>query len=578
MEMSVGRREKVSGPARAQGKRSSGTTIRLLFRILPSAERGFLSLHSLLLCILGVSLVTLLLLAALVQPAQRKAKLEANSLSELRAAQRKLELTGSDGDDIFEFVEKTLNRIRKAKQQELADRQDAEVAATDEPPTALSPDGLGVEHRLVVMPDAESLRAGLSLDNSTDATAGNRTLNPGLEKISSIRASDLGGADNRKGRDPAAPAAAAGGGSGGGVGVGGNGESTVASPVGTRPPFLWPYQEESELAQNFTDAEWDHFDMAMQQRVYKLNRTYFVPDTVPFRCLDSRAWTRNCYKTCASGKGRVPRLVHFMQVGDNMKFLHWLSVMSAIRFIRPDLVIVHYMGRQTTCWARRIKAHPLVVFQPMSTSLVPHALNHANISELAHQADFLRLTLLWQYGGIYMDFDALITKSFDPLMFQEAVVSYQISQEMGNGLMVSRPRSCFICGYARRACHNFDGRWTTHSVWTLTRMVRFEEHIFPEVKVLKAADGFFPFCYTPEYLDRLFNYDVEQIGFSPTQVFALHLYNKMSEHFSEKISYDWIVMQRSPVAVVSKRILPYGFQREHMDEGRCLPVPLVVPD
>ena len=340
---------------------------------------------------------------------------------------------------------------------------------------------------------------------------------------------------------------------------------------------MWPYRNESEAAEPLSDSAWDRYDRALRQRVFKRNGTFHIPETVPFRCMSGRAWTSQCYKSCVSGHGRVPRIVHLLQIGDNMKFLHWLAVMSAIKFIRADLVMVHVGGPQTTCWAERIQAHPLVVFRQLSDLLIPTELNGVKISELAHRADFLRLTMLWQYGGVYMDFDALITKSFDPLMNQEAVVSYQITQELGNGLMVTRPRSCFICGYAKRACHNFDGKWTSHSVTTLTTMMKFERHLFPGVKVLTFREGFFPFCYTPSYLDRLFNWDIEQAQFTLDQVYALHLYSRMSAEYSKKISYDWIVMQRSAVALDAQRILPYGFRREHMDELKCLPVPLVLP-
>ena len=597
-------------------------SVKLFLQVMPSSGRAEscsapLSLRTALLCIMCVSVVALFAFGLQVQqgavrqiPAlqsrftqsayttesvarlfsgtgpERTNAASSRGAGHAKASHGTATTADNDEEDIFDFVEKTLQRIRDAKKKEamaLASQQEKERGQ-------LTGQKGGAAHAAV---DKAENAFGEAFDNSIvvgphhdDATHANAT-----KERSHVPGSHRGrdGSGNEKSENPLQfhvqpPPGATGMNKNpeaglqqqnslkNGTHLDGNG-SVVTEP----PPYKWPYQKESEEAENISDSAWDHYDNVLTERIYKRNGTFHIPETVPFRCMDQRAWTAQCYKTCVSGTGRVPRLVHFLQVGDNMKFLHWLAVMSAIRFIRPDLVMVHYLGEQTTCWSRRIRAHPLVVFKELTNELIPTALNGANISNLAHRADFLRLTMLWQYGGVYMDFDALITKSFDPLMNQEAVVSYQITQELGNGLMVTRPRSCFICGYAKRACHNFDGRWTTHSVVTLTRMLKFERHIFPNVMILKASEGFFPFCYTPEYLDRLFNWDVEQAKFDLTKVFALHLYNKMSAHYSAKISYDWIVMQRSAVALNAQKILPYGFNREHMDDLKCLTVPLVFP-
>ena len=278
-----------------------------------------------------------------------------------------------------------------------------------------------------------------------------------------------------------------------------------------------------------------------------------------FRCKDKRAWTTKCNKTCVTGSGDVPRLVHFIQIGDSMRFMHWLAVMSAIQFIRPDLVMVHYLGGRTTCWSRRIRAHPLVVFKELTADLIPTRVNGVVISKPAHRSDFLRMNLLWQYGGVYMDSDAIITKSFHPLMRWEAVVSYQVGKYVGSGLIVSRSRSCFICSFARHACNNFNGGWITHSVWALTQMVMTERHLFPRIKVLKYPEGFFPFSYTPSFLDQLFKKPAKQVRFNTSQVYTLHLYNKISSSHTKAITYDWIQNQSSPVALALQHILPFIF-------------------
>ena len=251
-------------------------------------------------------------------------------------------------------------------------------------------------------------------------------------------------------------------------------------------------------ARNLTEAQ-----LRLVLRALALNsaRSRFPPpprnvSLMPFRCAGESSWLENCSSVCSSGEGRVARLVHFVQVGGKFGFLQWVAVMSAIKFIQPQRVFIFTTTNLTGCWASRLVSHPLVEVQHLSSDVIPRSINGTNITEAAHKADFLRLSVLWQFGGIYMDTDAIATRSFHPFFNKEAVLAQQKSGAVGNGLIVTRQKSCFICSFAKTACSEFDGSWSRHSVMTLYRMLSENSTRakieFPFVVVLPHASGFFP--------------------------------------------------------------------------------------
>ena len=65
---------------------------------------------------------------------------------------------------------------------------------------------------------------------------------------------------------------------------------------------------------------------------------------------------------------------------------------------------------------------PLVTVVPFSRDDVPRILNGAAVEKPAHVADFRRLQVLMQYGGIYLDTDHIPLRSFDDLRRCGAVV------------------------------------------------------------------------------------------------------------------------------------------------------------
>lgn len=302
-----------------------------------------------------------------------------------------------------------------------------------------------------------------------------------------------------------------------------------------------------------------------------------IPALLPFRCEGNESWLDGCQSRCVAGDGAVPRFVHFVLLNDEFGFLHWIAVMAALKFVRPQRVLLFASAELTSCWATRALSNPVVQMQFVPASAAPKRVRSRRVTELAHKSDFLRLSALWQFGGVYIDTDAIVTKPFDELLYKEAVVARQFGNvTVGNGLIVARKHSCFICTFARASCANFDGRWNTHSVKTLAKLLAPGKASGPfmrSVRVLKHAQGFFPFGWKKAPLGDLFNNS--QVDFRPSDVFAIHLYNsKARKHgYLKLLTFDWLRRSGSVVASVLRLILPAGFEEQHFEEKPCRSLP-----
>ena len=53
------------------------------------------------------------------------------------------------------------------------------------------------------------------------------------------------------------------------------------------------------------------------------------------------------------------------------------------------------------------------------------------VKHYAHRADVLRLKLLYEHGGIYLDLDMVALRSFDPLLHHDVVMSRELDGKIG---------------------------------------------------------------------------------------------------------------------------------------------------
>lgn len=293
------------------------------------------------------------------------------------------------------------------------------------------------------------------------------------------------------------------------------------------------------------------------------------------------SWIRTCHRECLCNKREsivsIPKIVHFIKDG-NLTFSDWLAIVAAKKYIKPfEINLYSHENTLPNCWMRRLRLIDRVRVINLSDKQWLESLNNVTVCHVEHQSDLLRNAILYHYGGIYMDTDAIATKSFDSLLNNHSVVlGRNMVNRIGNGLIISRQQSCLICDYATEACDSFDGSWTKHSTVSLSNIVDLNGTLYNDLLVLNYTSGFFPFSWKKIHFNELFDVESSEVDFSPTQVYALHLFgSKFPEKISERFQdLNWLNGSHSILATHLRTLINSQVLISHyLNETLCEDLP-----
>ena len=144
--------------------------------------------------------------------------------------------------------------------------------------------------------------------------------------------------------------------------------------------------------------------------------------------------------------GKIPKIIHFiwLSMGKPFNIVHYLAVLS-VKKHNPDYRIILHCDAIP-------KYSPyyddLVEKNILETNLVTliESLNGNEIFWVQNKADYLRLSVLYQYGGIYLDLDIMTLKNFDCFLQESFVIGYERANQSNvcNAVMMTAPESPFI--------------------------------------------------------------------------------------------------------------------------------------
>lgn len=171
--------------------------------------------------------------------------------------------------------------------------------------------------------------------------------------------------------------------------------------------------------------------------------------------------------------------------------LHYLCLASCRAVNRPDAIHFHYRHEPFGPWWDAIKPHLRLVRVPDSVSGFEPG-RYAQSAEgrlierlglsYAHEADFLRLDILSECGGVYADMDTLFVRAYPDAWFAEDFVigdenapgaaGQVMRPTLCNAVMFAQPKSGFVQAWRQRMTAAFDGSWSGHSCHEAARLWR----------------------------------------------------------------------------------------------------------
>ncbi|OAA79393.1 glycosyl transferase [Akanthomyces lecanii RCEF 1005] len=195
--------------------------------------------------------------------------------------------------------------------------------------------------------------------------------------------------------------------------------------------------------------------------------------------------------SCATRHDRapIPNIAHFVYIlsdPDNgtfpFKFSHLISVYGAWRRWQPDVLYLHTnvaasssavlqarAGEQGK-WAQRLFNMPGLVINTISAPT--HTNRGQELKHMEHRSDFVRVKVVHDFGGVYMDMDVHALRDMRPLREAgyKAVAGRQGGGLLNSGTFLAAKGSKATRMWTERMHEVYDGRWTTHSNEALTTL------------------------------------------------------------------------------------------------------------
>jgi len=165
-----------------------------------------------------------------------------------------------------------------------------------------------------------------------------------------------------------------------------------------------------------------------------------------------------------------------------LHLVHYLCLESCRRVNRPESIFFHCRHEPYGPLWDRIKPH-LALRKAPAANLIPDLGRYDKTDEgrlirdagwtYAHEADFLRLSIVLDEGGVYADMDTLFTRPLPARWLEKPFVLGEeapvpgadgvLSPSLCNALMIARPGAAFARRWRERMAQVFDGTWSRHS-------------------------------------------------------------------------------------------------------------------
>jgi hypothetical protein len=168
----------------------------------------------------------------------------------------------------------------------------------------------------------------------------------------------------------------------------------------------------------------------------------------------------------------IPKKIHFIFGlkedfgGKPFHLVHYLAVKSA-KDHNPDYEINYYYEHEASGeWWEKLKEIANLHKIKAPTEVFGNPIKH-----FAHRADVIRMQLLKDVGGIYLDMDTITKKSFDPLLTESFVIGQEGTRKnkLCNAIMFSEPGNRFITDWYEKyrdfhATGKHDATWGKFSI------------------------------------------------------------------------------------------------------------------
>ena len=228
----------------------------------------------------------------------------------------------------------------------------------------------------------------------------------------------------------------------------------------------------------------------------------------------------------------IPNICHFiagMSPDEEFKFVYYVSAISAIKINKPKKVNYFYSFEPHGRWWEELKKIKEVEFHQVP---LPTHFGAKEIIEPQHRADKLRMEILKEYGGVYLDFDTICVKSYAEILKYKYAMGIEDQNRLCNAIIFSEPNAEFLDLWSGRyeEAFNPDG-WAEGCVELPSKVAKENPS---KITLLESELFYRPMWYETQ---KIFS---DPCSVIPENLCILHFWNKCSKDHTDNIKdFNW---------------------------------------
>lgn len=233
----------------------------------------------------------------------------------------------------------------------------------------------------------------------------------------------------------------------------------------------------------------------------------------------------------------IPQVVHFIfglqEQTHDFSLAHYLAVYSASKVLKPEKIIFSYIFEPTGYyWSLTKNLVELRKYQNIRRKW-----GNKEILKYEHLADSLRLEILYEEGGIYLDIDTISVRPIDDLLSYSGVLGTEksmIAEKTGicNAVMMFTPRHPFLKRWLELCPDVFESYGWNEASSKLPLKIFEEEFKHDETFMLTNSEFFFSPSW--DETEKIFTGNIP----IPSTLRILHLWEVMSRNRMNELTED----------------------------------------
>lgn len=237
-------------------------------------------------------------------------------------------------------------------------------------------------------------------------------------------------------------------------------------------------------------------------------------------------------------KQKIPNNIFYVfglkKQKEEFLFCYYLSILSAKLINKPNNIFFYYHYEPFGKWWEKIKS--IIILKKIK---IPKYWGKKKIKNYAHASDKLRMELLYNNGGIYMDIDTISIRPYHKFLNYECVMGMQENPKgLCNAIMMCKPKCNFFYLWIKNYGKIFYSSKPGTIGWDLASVILPYRIYLKNMNLVKVLDKKYFFFPNWNQTDLIFekNNDIDK------NLITLHLWESKSIDYLKNINnFKWFV-------------------------------------